>query len=78
MRFAIIILLGLTGCTTFPALEGTISDDARDAPYPVLTARPTAGDSTTTPDTDADLQARIEALERRAEVLRETEIGALQ
>ncbi|MEJ6402470.1 hypothetical protein [Yoonia sp. 2307UL14-13] len=75
MRLSPIILCGLTACTTFPVLDGTITDTARDAPYPQLGPIPTL----TTPEAAVpDLSTRIAALNARAAQLRQTEIGALQ
>lgn len=70
------VLICLAACAQFPALEGTISDAARDAPYPRLTPLP---DMPPSGDTDtAAIEARIAALQARATVLRETDIAALQ
>lgn len=76
MRIALLPCLALCACTSFPALEGTISDAARDAPYPTLTAVPMAP-PVSGADADA-LQARIAALNARAARLRQIDIGALQ
>ncbi|MEO1639922.1 MAG: hypothetical protein AAFU41_11840 [Pseudomonadota bacterium] len=76
MRAILPIAILLAGCTSFPTLEDTISDAARDAPYPTLTplpAIPTAG-----VDEAEDLNARIAALQQRADRLRRIEVGALQ
>ncbi|MEJ8559923.1 hypothetical protein QTO30_00775 [Yoonia sp. GPGPB17] len=76
MRYAFIFPLIMSACTNFPALEGTISDAARQAPYPNLTPLPplpaAAGDD------EAALQARIEALQARAARIRQIDIAALQ
>jgi hypothetical protein len=69
-------ILILTACATFPALDGTISDAARQAPYPTLTQLPAFPPLTKTEDTD--LQARIAALQVRADQLRQIDIAALQ
>lgn len=76
MRFALIISLALTGCATFPQLEGTISDAARAAPYPVLTPVPLA--PVATGEAAADMQARVAALQSRAARIRQIDIAALQ
>ncbi len=76
MRYALLMPLVLSACATFPALEGTISDAARLAPYPTLTPLPplpTAND-----DDEAALQARIDALQARAARIRQIDIAALQ
>lgn len=68
---------GLGACAQFPALEGTISDEARAAPYPKLT--PLGPQVTLEQDgIDAELKARVDALNARAAVLRETDLDALQ
>ena len=76
MRHAIALALFLTACTPFPELAGTITDAARQAPYPVLTPIPelTAAEAS---ETDV-LQARIAALQARAARLRQIDIAALQ
>ena len=76
MRAMPVLLICLGACAEFPALEGTITDAARDAPYPRLTPLPEM-DTDGTGD-DAAFQARIDALKARAAVLRETDIAALQ
>ncbi len=77
MRGVILILLTVTSaCADFPALDGTISDAAREAPYPTLTPIPSGPADLV--DDEALLQDRIAALEARAERLRRIDIGALQ
>ncbi len=76
MRYAFFFPLILTACATFPALDGTISDAARQAPYPSLTPLPALPGAST--DDEAALQDRIDALQARAARLRQIEIGALQ
>ena len=76
MRFILPLTLVLSGCATFPALEGTISDAARQAPYPKLTEVPTQ--QGVTGNQDAALQARIDALQARAARIRQIDITALQ
>ncbi|WP_400086796.1 hypothetical protein [Yoonia sp. R78084] len=66
----------IPACATFPALDGTISDAARQAPYPTLTQLPSL--PPVSASEDADLQARIAALQARADQLRQIDIGALQ
>jgi hypothetical protein len=66
----------IPACATFPALDGTISDAARQAPYPTLTQLPSLPPVSAAED--ADLQARIAALQARADQLRQIDIGALQ
>lgn len=76
MRICIAFTLFLAACAEFPALDGTISDAARDAPYPKLQALPdpTVG----LPAADATLNDRIAALRARADQLRKLDITALQ
>lgn len=76
MRALSVLLIFLVACAPFPVLEGTISDFARDAPYPRLTPLPVLGPENN--GDDAAMQARIDALNARAAVLRETDIAALQ
>ncbi len=76
MRLLPIILCLLSACATFPQLEGTITDAARNAPYPLLTPVPLA--PSTRDDPTADLQARIAALQARAEAIRQIDFAALQ
>lgn len=77
MRIALPFLITLAACAPFPELDGTISESARNAPYPRLTPIPPRDDGAVT-SADAAMAARIAALNARAERLRETEIGALQ
>jgi hypothetical protein len=66
----------LMGCADIPALDGTISDAARNAPYPELTPIPPApAPASVTEDT---LAPRIAALQQRARALRAVDPGALQ
>ncbi|KQI71074.1 hypothetical protein AN191_15270 [Loktanella sp. 5RATIMAR09] len=66
----------ISACATFPALDGTISDAARQAPYPTLTQLPSL--PPVSGSENADLQARIAALQARAAQLRQIDIAALQ
>ena len=77
MRLIILPLL-LSACASFPELEGTISDAARQAPYPRLAPLPDTADGTVDDGINADLTARIAALNARAERLRRIDIAALQ
>ncbi|PJI92467.1 hypothetical protein BC777_1318 [Yoonia maricola] len=76
MRYALITLLLLSACATFPALEGTISDAAREAPYPDLTPLPAL--PAASGDPEAALQTRVDALQARAARIRQTDIATLQ
>lgn len=71
-----LLLTLLCACAEFPALEGTISDAARDAPYPELTPVPLAPQASA--DEEDILRARIAALQARADRLRQIDIAALQ
>ncbi|MFO8126824.1 hypothetical protein [Yoonia sp.] len=66
----------LFACAAFPALEGTISDAARQAPYPALTPLPPF--PTANGDEETALLARIDALQARASRIRQIDIAALQ
>lgn len=76
MRYALPILFLLAACADIPALDGTLSDAARAAPYPRLLP---LGD-TPAPMTleDSAMDARVAALQRRADALRQINPGALQ
>ena len=76
MRLLLLTTVLLSACATFPALEGTISEAARDAPYPRLSEVP-VGPVVTGIEEDV-LLTRIEALQERAERLRQLDIAALQ
>lgn len=69
-------LICLTACAQFPALEGSISDAARNAPYPRLTPLPVLPAESNADE--AAMPSRIAALQARAAILRETDITALQ
>jgi len=72
----ILAFLVLAGCAPFPALQGNISDSARNAPYPVLTPLPPLPEPTD--DEAAVMQQRIADLQARAARIREIDIAALQ
>ncbi len=76
MRMCLVLTLCLAACADFPALDGTISDAARDAPYPKLQALPDANIGL--PVADVTLNDRIAALRARAARLRKLDINALQ
>ena len=76
MRYAVFFPLILSACATFPALDGTISDAARQAPYPELTPLPPLPAASEAENTA--FQARLDALQARAARLRLIEFGALQ
>jgi hypothetical protein len=68
--------VALSGCANFPALDGTISDAARAAPYPTLTQLPQI--TAVAPEDEDQLAARVAALQARAARLRQIDIAALQ
>jgi hypothetical protein len=76
MRVFPILLCLLSACATFPQLDGTISDAARNAPYPLLTPVPIAPEASG--DATADKQARVAALQARATATRQIDFAALQ
>ena len=76
MRMTFLTLLMLTACSGFPQLDDTLSDEARNAPYPKLTPVPSEPASNT--DGDALFAARIAALQARADDIRQSDIAALQ
>lgn len=75
MRIVMTLVL-LSACTPFPALQSTISDAARAAPYPALTPVPPLAQADNAEA--AALAPRIAALQARAARLRQIDIGALQ
>ena len=77
MRFVpFLLLLGLLpACTQFPELDGVTSDVAENADYPTLLPLDPLMQSTSLPnadaeETEAELQARVAALQARAARLR--------
>ena len=76
MRLIPILIFALAACAEFPALDGTISDAARDAPYPTLSQLPDFAPQQTS--TDTQMAARVAALQARAARLRRIDIAALQ
>jgi hypothetical protein len=76
MRTGLILMLCLSACAQFPALEGSITDTARQAPYPTLQPLPTTLEAV--PTADDTLDARIATLQARAARLRQIDIAALQ
>ena len=76
MRILIALPICLAACGAFPALEGTVSDSAREAPYPTLTPIPVA--PTAVGVAEEELSARVTALQARAKRIRQIDIAALQ
>lgn len=76
MRLIPIFLFVLAACADIPALDGTISDAARNAPYPILTPIPQL--PPITPIANDEMVLRIAALQARATALRQIDIAALQ
>lgn len=76
MRTCLPFLFFLSACAQFPALDDTISDAARNAPYPTLEPLPDA--QTGVAIAEPTLNARIAALQARAARLRQIDIATLQ
>lgn len=74
------LTMAVAGCVAVPELDRAISDEARLAPYPDLipveTIRAEVPEPRIADDTGPDLQARAEALQRRADALRGPVIDA--
>ena len=68
-------ILLLTACAEFPELEGTINDEARNAPYPRLINIDNLTSATPTTSAPVDLQSRINSLETKADSLRSRSIS---
>jgi hypothetical protein len=76
MRYTLPFLLILAACADIPALDGTLSDTARLAPYPRLAP---LEDLPAPVMTEADgMENRLAALQRRAATLRAIDPDALQ
>ena len=70
------ITLLLTACAAFPELEGTIDDDARNAPYPrLVNIDDLTNADTATTAAPFDLQGRIDRLNSKADSLRAQSIS---
>lgn len=76
------LVAALTGCTRFPALDGTVTDADRSAAFPALipldgllalAAAPGQAGSAT--DVNSDIDSRIDRLAARANRLRGPVIG---
>jgi hypothetical protein len=76
MRHTLPLLMILAACADVPALEGTVTEAARNAPYPRLAPLQNQPDPITVDS--GGMAARIAALQRRAEALRAIDPGALQ
>jgi hypothetical protein len=76
MRSSLLFVLCLSACAQFPALEGSISEAARQAPYPTL--QPLPASFVVLPVANDALNARIAALQARAARLRRIDIASLQ
>ncbi|MEQ9694771.1 hypothetical protein [Shimia sp. SDUM112013] len=71
--FSLTFLVAIAACAAFPEVDQAVSDDVKKAPYPalvpveqVLTETPTRLDE----NSDEAIDARVTALQRRAEALR--------
>lgn len=70
-------LLPITACADFPALDGTVSSAARDAPFPTLIdIRPLVATAQAGNEPPASLDSRITALQARAAALRASDVIA--
>ncbi|WP_322895157.1 MULTISPECIES: hypothetical protein [unclassified Yoonia] len=76
MRYALPFLFALTACADIPALDGSLSDAARAAPYPRLL--PLTDPPAPVAAEDSAIDARLAALQQRADALRQIDPGALQ
>lgn len=76
MRLVFLTLFAVSSCTSFPALEGSISDAAAQAPYPSLTQIPPAPAASSADQ--SDLLVRIANLQSRAARIRQIDMAALQ
>ncbi|MFN3663470.1 MAG: hypothetical protein ACK4TM_12050 [Yoonia sp.] len=76
MRHALPLLFVLAACADIPALDGTVTEEARNAPYPRLL--PLDAQPAPIVVQTGDMDARVAALQRRAEALRRIDPGALQ
>ena len=77
MRIILPCLISLVACAPFPKLETEVSESARNAPFPRLTPIQTTIPTVLT-SPEAEVAARVAALNARAESLRKIEFGALQ
>lgn len=76
MRHALPFLLILAACADIPALDGTVTEAARNAPYPRLAP---LEDQPAPIIAEMDgMDDRLAALQRRAAALRAIDPGALQ
>lgn len=71
-----LMMLAVAACGDFPQLDDTLSDAARDAPFPTLS--PVPQEPGLNDDADALLAARMVALQARADEIRQADIAALQ
>lgn len=76
MRFCLPILFLLAACADIPALDASLSEAARAAPYPRL--MPLGEAPVPVAAEDSATEARVAALQSRAEALRGITPGALQ
>lgn len=76
MRHTLPFLLILAACADIPALDGTVSEAARIAPYPRLA--PLADQPAPVTDETDGMDDRLAALQRRVAALRAIDPDALQ
>jgi len=74
--FIVATLIAVAGCSQFPELEASVTDETRDAPYPKLvpleTLQARIGDERITPEMGQTVQVRATRLKSRAARLRRT------
>ncbi len=80
LALALLIALGAAGCTQFPELDATLTDEARAAPYPDLVPldglQARINGTNTDPETVPTIEARITGLKSRASGLSGTVIDS--
>ncbi|ARU01396.1 hypothetical protein [Yoonia vestfoldensis] len=76
MRRALPFVILLSACADIPALDGTVTEAARNAPYPRLA--PLQDQPLPMTQTADHMDDRLAALQRRAIALRARDPGALQ
>lgn len=70
------LALLLTGCADFPVLDGTIDEDAKNAPFPrLVNIQSLQIPSITTDEDTGDLSGRLNRLNAEAEALRRATIN---
>lgn len=78
MRLSFVSIFLVVGCVQFPDLDIPAPTAEQDTGFPSLTEITTAPEITNRSEAEGDLQDRADALNARADILRETETGPLQ